>query len=263
MYLCFIDESGTPPKPSAKNPKPYFVIAGVIIHEAQWHEIAKELRQLRSRAAFKVFGEIKWRYFGSQNDDKDNTLSHLSQQDRDKFRSLFFKILTRRRSTKIVCCVTDVVLAYKQKYVRDEEDLYFYTYKPVSERFLYFLQDTTKETGARHLGIMVADHRGKKQDDSLRSGHHRLVEDQGAHTSKYGNFVETIFMTLSHLSVGIQFADMVAGAIARGFNSADWTFFQMIRSAIRTDARQDMLGHGVVKFPDGWKWKPPGGGEAP
>jgi hypothetical protein len=81
MYFCFIDESGTPPKPSAKNPRPYFVIGGIIIHESQWHEIAKELRQLRHREGFQVFGEIKWRYFGGQNDDPDNTFTRLLSRE--------------------------------------------------------------------------------------------------------------------------------------------------------------------------------------
>jgi hypothetical protein len=259
MYFCFIDESGTPPKPSAKNPRPYFVIGGIIIHESQWHEIAKELRQLRHREGFQVFGEIKWRYFGGQNDDPDNTFTRLSQEKRDRFRQLMFQILTKRKSVKIICCVTNVSLAYQQKYVRDEEDLYFHTYKPVSERFLYYLQDITKLSGSRQLGIIVADHRGKKQNDVLRSGHHRLVEDNNAFTSTYGHYVETIFLTPSHLSVGIQFADMVAGAVSRGFNSGDWTFFKMIRPAIRASATGDIQGHGVVKFPAGWKWEPPGG----
>jgi hypothetical protein len=110
---------------------------------------------------------------------------------------------------------------------------------------------------------MVADHPGKKQDDGLRSGHHRLADDDGTLTSKYANYVETIFMTPSHHSVGIQFVDMVAGAIGRGFNSNDWSFFRMIKSAIRTDSDGRIHGHGVVKFAAGSKWERPGGGETP
>jgi hypothetical protein len=51
MYLCFIDESGTPPKPPGSG-KPYFVIGGVIMHEAQWHGISEELRRLKERPEF-------------------------------------------------------------------------------------------------------------------------------------------------------------------------------------------------------------------
>jgi hypothetical protein len=151
-YIRFIDESGTPPKPTSQNPRPYFVIAGVIIHEDQWHEISRELRQLHARANFRVFGQIKWRYFGGQNDDPDNKLAHPSQEDRDKFRKLCFEILTRRKSVKIAACVTDARRAYKLKCVKNQDDIYFYTYKPVVERFLYYLQDITKEIGSCQLG---------------------------------------------------------------------------------------------------------------
>jgi hypothetical protein len=101
-------ESGTPPKPTSQSPRRYFVIAGVVVHEDQWHEMSRELRQLRARANFRVFGEIKWRYFGGQNDGRDNKLAHLAQGDKDKFRKLLLEILTVRKSVKIVACVTHV-----------------------------------------------------------------------------------------------------------------------------------------------------------
>jgi hypothetical protein len=210
-----------------------------------------------------VFGEIKWRFFGTENDDPNNSVRHLSQEDREEFRRLFFNILTKRRGVKIVGCVTNVNEAYRQKYIKDEEDIYFYTYKPLSERFLYHLQDMTREVGARQLGIVVADHRGKKQDQMLRSSHDRIVQDDSPFASKYGNFVETLFLTPSHVCVGIQFADMVAGALGRGFNTGDWPHFQSIRSAIRTSSDGQLVGYGIAKFPYDWKWEPPGGGKPP
>jgi hypothetical protein len=263
MYLCFIDESGTPPKPSASSPRPYFVLAGVIIHEAQWHAVAKELANLRRLPRFRVLGEIKWRFFGTDNNDERNSLSHLDADLRNEFRRLFFEILTKRRSVKIVACVTHIKKAYEKPYVKDEEDLYFYTYKPLTERFEYFLQDIGREVGAKQYGIIVADHRGKKQDDGLRSSHQRIVEDKEAFTSKYDSYIETLFLTPSHHSVGIQFADMVAGAMGRGFNTGDWSHFQLIRPAFRKSEKGDIAGHGVAKFPTDWKWEPPGGGKAP
>ena len=259
MHLCFIDESGTPPKPSAVNPRPFFVLAGVIIPESQWHGISKELQQLCRRPEYRVLEEIKWRYFGQQNNDARNPLANMTLPQRDEFRSSLFHILTRRKSVKIVACVTNTQNAYRMKYVKDEEDLYFYTYKPISERFQYYLQDLSREVGAQQFGIIVADHRGKKQDEGLRSSHHRTIDDDLPFTSKYNNLVETIFLTPSHLSVGIQFADMVAGAIGRGFNSNDWVHFSRIRSSIRASSDGRIVGHGIVKFPNNWEWEPPGG----
>jgi hypothetical protein len=155
---------------------------------------------------------------------------------------------------KIVACVASVEAAYATDYVTDEDDLYRYTYKPVSERFQYFLQDMSHAHGDQQLGIIVADQRGRTQDDLLRSEHHWLVDEQGIFTSKYRNYVETIFLTPSHLSVGIQLADMVAGAIGRSFNSGDQACFELIKPSIRARPNGKIEGYGLVKFPTkGWK----------
>lgn len=176
MHLCFIDESGSPPKPKKADRVRYFVIAGVIMHEAQWQRVASEIAKLRERHDFQVRGEIKWRYFGSGNDDKDNSVRHLTQEKRDEFRKEFFDVIVRRKSIKIVCCVASCVAAYGTAYVKNEEDLYRYTYKPVSERFQYYLQDVSRVVGDMQLGIIVADHRGKQQDELMRKNHHNLVD---------------------------------------------------------------------------------------
>lgn len=255
MYLCFIDESGSPPKPTRVGKgHSYFVIAGVIMHEAQWQGIASEIAKLRARPEFRVTGEIKWRYFGSANNDIDNSVRHLDQTQRDAFRRDFFGIITNRKSVKIVACVASCEAAYRTTYVNDEDDLYRFTYKPVSERFQYYLQDVSRLVGDQQLGIMIADHRGKKQDDDLRRRHHQLVDREDLFSSRYSNYVETIFMTPSHLSVGIQIADMVAGAIGRKFNSNDQTYFSQILPSFRANSSGEIDGFGLVKFPKvSWK----------
>ncbi|MEQ7874832.1 DUF3800 domain-containing protein [Sphingomonas sp. ASV193] len=254
MYLCFIDESGSPPKPTQiERRPPYFVIAGVIIHEAQWHGISEELNALKNRPEFRVRGEIKWRYFGPQNTDHCNSVAHLDQAARDAFRAAFYAIITKRKAVKIIACVASVAAAYEQPYVRTQEDLYQMTYKPVSERFQYFLQDMERTVGSSQLGIMIADHRGKSQDEGLRHRHHRFVEGDAPVFSTYKNYIETIFLTPSHNSVGIQLADMVAGAIGRKFNSDERQFYDAIEPAFRRNGTR-IDGYGLVKFPTkGWR----------
>lgn len=252
MYLCFIDESGSPPKPGQKGRPPFFVIAGIIIHEAQWHDIASELKALKARPEYKVRGEIKWRFFGPENEAPDNSVAHLDQAKRDSFREALYAIVTKRKAVKVICTVANVEAAYKTAYVKSEEDLYSYTYKGVSERFQYFLQDMERTVGSRQVGIMVADHRGKAQDDGLRSRHHRMIDENAPVFSNYHNYIETIFLTPSHHSVGIQFADMVAGAIGRKFNSNDGHYFDRIEPSFRRSASGKVDGFGIVRFPSRW-----------
>ena len=175
MYLCFIDESNPPPKPNKARHAPYFVIAAVIIHEAQWSGIATELATLKATREFKVRGEIKWRFFGPQNDDADNSVKHLDADVRNQFRMKMLNIITKRNSVKIIYAVCSVKALYDKPWVDTQDDVYFETYKPVSERFQYFLQDISRAIGDEQLGIVVADHQGRKQDQTLRDEHNRMV----------------------------------------------------------------------------------------
>ena len=98
MYICFVDESGTPPKPTQMRPAAYWVLAAVIVHEAQWRNISAEFSALKSR--FRINGEIKWRYFGPHNNDNENSLNHLDTDARNSFRQQMYRILTKRNSIK-------------------------------------------------------------------------------------------------------------------------------------------------------------------
>jgi hypothetical protein len=54
------------------------------------------------------------------------------------------------------------------------------------------------------------------------------------------------------LSVGIQFADMVAGAVFRAFRASDDRFAKQIKPSFRTSPVGKIDGYGLVKFPKGW-----------
>ncbi len=259
MHLYFIDESGTPPKPTAANPKPYFIMAGLVMHEDQWHGVTSEFKTLKAKPEFNVTGEVKWRYFGAANDDADNSVKHLDQAARDTFRSEMCAIITRRKSIKIIGCVTSVSAAYETDYVKDATDLYHYTYKTISERFQYHLQDLSRVVGSKQLGMVIADHRGTKQDDALRKQHDRYVDGASPFVSNYENYIESLLLTPSHHSVGIQFADLIAGAIGRAYNTRglpnpDSKFADLLGPSFRRSPSGKIEGWGLVKFPTkGWK----------
>jgi hypothetical protein len=79
----------------------------VIVNEAQWHDIARELAILRKKPKVpRLWGDQVAVFFGRENDDPNNSVSHLDAQTRNEFRSVFFSILTKRRGVKIIGCVT-------------------------------------------------------------------------------------------------------------------------------------------------------------
>ena len=124
----------------------------------------------------------------------------------------------------------------------------------VTERFQYLLQDVTRVSGSKVHGIIVADHRGRGDDERIRAQHQRLVEDDKRYTTAYFNLIEGLFLTPSHLSVGVQLADIVAGAIWRRFEANDAFWFDKISNAFRTGPVGKIDGYGIARYPKkGWK----------
>lgn len=250
MYLLFVDESGTPPKPTVAQLS-YFVMAGLVIPEDRWMGMHEKLAGLKRASGY--YGEVKWRFFAPNNENPQNPMVGWEMGRRDQFREKVFSIITETKSCKILACVSECPTAYGLG-VNSQDDLYFRTYKPVTERFQYLLQDITRTSGRDSLGLIVADHRGRGDDDRMRLQHERLIRDTGQFSSNYQNFVEGLFFSPSHLSVGIQLVDMVAGAIWRAQTHNDRTWFDRIRPSFRSAPSNQIDGWGIARFPKaGWQ----------
>ena len=246
MHLCFIDESGTPAKPDRQSPR-FFIIAGLIIPEEQWYSIRHKLIGLKARKHYR--GELKWRYFAPNNRDDNNPMREWGMDERNEFRSAVFNIITGQRSVKAVCGICDAPLAYRLINVNSQEDIYFRTYKAATERFQYFLQDVTRLSGRHVSGIIVADHRNRGEDNRMREQHEKLIRETNAYTSTYSNFIETIFFSPSHMSIGIQLSDMIAGAVWRRFEHDDATWFERVQPVLRRSPDGRVDGFGIARFP--------------
>ncbi|MCY4320627.1 MAG: DUF3800 domain-containing protein [Alphaproteobacteria bacterium] len=150
---------------------------------------------------------------------------------------------------RIIAGVCDAQLAYKIGNVNHQEDIYFGIYKIVTERFQYLLQDISRDSGRETSGIIVADKRNGQQDQKMREQHERLAREVNRYTSTYTYFIESIFFSPSHMSIGIQLADMVAGAIWRYHEHSDSTWLDLIKPAFRKDRFGNIDGYGVARYP--------------
>ncbi|MDM0115714.1 DUF3800 domain-containing protein [Variovorax sp. J22R133] len=251
MQLLFIDESGTPPQPKDADQLGYFVLGGVVVPEEVWVKLAADLNRIK--AAYQVHGEIKWRYFAPAKGGKANPLAHLSADEKEALRCALYKALTAYKTITIISVVAHAPTCYQKDHINRPEDIYQFAYKQLTERFQYFLQDLSRRSDQSVHGIVVCDHRGPKDDDSLRNLHATLMSSPTANISEYHNVIEGLFIAPSHLSVGIQFADIVAGAIFRKFKAGDDRFYRQVAGSLRTSPTGSVLGYGVVKLPrDGW-----------
>jgi len=247
MHILFIDESGSVPHPGKKRNR-YFVIGGIIVPEERWHKMRDALLGLKLRR--QIRGEIKWRYFAPGNNEAVNPMKAMDKATRDSIRTeIYEKIICVERSVKTVACVTCVEAAYDRPTINTQDDIYQFTYKPVSERFQYHLQDLSRQVGRSELGIVVSDHRGHDDDKRFRAHHEALLHSGGDFISKYKNLVESLFFVPSDLSVGIQLADMVAGAVWRKYEAGDERWYELLKPSIRCSKAGEVDGWGIVKFP--------------
>lgn len=249
MHLCFVDESGTPAK--RERPEGFFVVAGLIVPEERWHDIRQKVVGLKHRLHYR--GELKWRYFAPNNRDAENPMLDWDQDRKNEMRAAAFSIINGQKSVRLICGICDARAAYNLGNVNTQEDLYFRTYKTITERFQYFLQDVTKSSGRFTSGIIISDHRNRGEDNRMREQHERLVRETGKYTSTYSHFIESIFLSPSHMSIGIQLVDMAAGAVWRRYQSGDETWFNHVRSALRHSPTGVIDGWGLMRFPKaGW-----------
>lgn len=252
MQILFVDESGTPPPPGKQHDTPFFVLGGLVVPEDFWSKLAADLNRLKT--AFGITGEIKWRYFAPEKAGaKANSLSHLTPVQKETLRTKLYEAVRSYKSLRIICVATHVQLAYELPYIKTADDLYWYSYKQLTERFQYYLQDLERTVGQRVHGIVVCDHRAPKDDARLRELHHQLLAGGKATASHYGNLIEGLFIAPSHLSVGVQFADMIAGAVFRHIKVKDARFYAQIEPSFRRSPTGKVEGYGLVKFPKtGW-----------
>jgi Protein of unknown function (DUF3800) len=248
VHILFVDESGTAPNSGNCRSK-YFVIGGVIIPEQVWHSVRDSLLGLKIRR--KIRGELKWRYFAPGNNDDRNPMRNLTADERNQIRTELCKILAAEKSIRSLACVACVEAAYALASVNDRDDLYAAAYKPVSERFQYYLQDCSRGGKLKELGIIVADHRGINDDKRFRAHHERLLHSSSEFTSDYRNLVESLFVHPSNLSVGIQLADLVSGAVWRMFERGDDRWYRLLRPTFRCSPSGSVDGYGIVRFPKG------------
>lgn len=251
MQFFFLDESGTPPSPKKLRDR-YFVVGGLVIPDGVWSKVRDLLLGMKLRKG--VVGELKWRYFAPNNDDAKNPMLDMDQDQRNEIRKEMYQIICGTKSIKAIACVACIEEAYKKVHVNNCDDLYHYTYKPLSERFQYHLQDITRTVGRPEMGIVVADHRGPQPDSRFRLAHEHLLIPRRTFTSDYKNLVESLFFLPSDTSVGIQLADMVAGAVWRKYEKGDDYWYQRLEPAMRKSATGVVEGYGIIKQPKtGWK----------
>ena len=248
MHLFFLDDSGTI-SPSNKITHNHFVLAGPIIPEDQWRNLQKIFFEICNQ--FNVQGEIKWRFFGQKRgcEDDENTLLHLNIDKRDELRKALLEALIANESIKILVVVVHLPTAYMDSTITKPEHIHDFAYKSLIELFQLHLQDLSQIIGSTVNGIIISDHRNPMQDTAQRNLHMEILRSKNNTRLTYPNLIEGLFFSPSHHSIGIQFADLISGAVFRYFEHQDARWYNLLRKKLwkpetkRSKGLMEILGY--------------------
>ena len=242
MHLHFIDDSGTI-SPPHKITQQYFVLGGPVIPEEQWHNL--ETAHSKVCNDFDVRGEIKWRFFGQRHgcEDKGNTLSHLNISERDKLRTALLTALMTNESIKIIAVAIHLPTIYKSSDTKAPEQVHGIAHKSLMDLFQMYLHELSQDTGSMVNGMIISDHRNPIQDMVQRNLHQDILKANNITHLTYPNLIEGLFFCPSHHSIGIQFADLVSGAIFRHYEHQDDKWYNLLHNNfLETEKFADLRG---------------------
>jgi len=239
MRLLFLDESGDA---LMGGPFHILVLGGVIVRADQWTHLNRSLETLKTNRGFAPAVEVKWRHVRHPGGRK-NPLNAFSDADRIQYGKDVLSIIRGSSSCRVLGVVIDKVAAYTRAEITQPEDVYERAVTFMMERFQYYLNATGD------YGVVVQDQRQEKQDLRLRAFYRGLLVG-GTRWTRFPNIIESVFLTPSHFSSGIQFADFVAGSIyaAHVPQNPDRKFFNIIQGKI-TGNKQTGVRHGFKKWP--------------
>jgi|LauGreDrversion4_2_1035121.scaffolds.fasta_scaffold38171_2 hypothetical protein len=259
MRILFIDESYY-----LNCDEPFFVLGGVVIPEKKWKDASNLIDKIKKDK--NITGEIKYKWIFNKN-HKDNTLSHLSIDTRlnDVIKPILEFI--KSNDLKIITTLTHIN-DLKKEFIDNEKieekspkfqqafryHYYHKNYENIVQRFHYYLQECYNKK-EDHLGIVICDGRSSNEDEALRNLHKEMIDGiKGKKKINYMNLIEHLLIAPSHYSVGIQFADIVAGVILAHLRKHQSTesLFNIISKQFTTrttNQKETVEGAGVVKLP--------------
>lgn len=245
-YYLFLDECGDQNLGNFNPDFPIFTLCGVIVSEIENEKIISEINKIKSE-----FWKDKKIIFHSRDIRKcQNGFEVLFDLDcKKRFYERINSVLGNSNYTIVSCCVL------KEEYIRKYgklSDVYAISLSFIIERTVFFLdKEKINKRSPIELSV-VAECRGKKEDNNLLNYYNKLL-DRGTHFVKSDRIKEYFtsfkFKDKREDIAGLQISDLVAYPITRyvldkeAFNVS----FEIIKNKIYA---QNGRMHGLKIHPD-------------
>jgi hypothetical protein len=234
VRLLFLDESGRIGQDGL------FALGGVTVHESDWRDLrARWLAPLEAHG-WDPANEVKWHGIRS---------GYVPPELADAV----VEALARAPLKAYVTLLDLEAGVALPEFFGTPELTYGTALMFVSERFHHLLEAEDE------LGLIVADSRHREDDQSLRRYFGALTET-GTPYMKLDRIVEGLFLGPSHLSIGLQCADLVVSITAaaeRGNGQARGYLRKLLPRFATHPATGELDGVGLKRFPEVPRERPP------
>ena len=238
MRIYYFNDSGDR---SGDPTKPFFALGGFGIDATQVPELGRRIRSVAERYGMPLGHpvELKFNQVGRSKDNKPSKphwMIRAGLTNPNERRALVYSAL---REAAQVPSVEFLSVIVDQRQLREEDHPLKEALTPLLER----IQMNAQKHSTQALVLMDEE---QADDKALRE-----VMRNGSEFLKYDRILDTIAFIPSEESIGIQVADLAAGAISRYFNSDDPGYVRtFLRSAICSPAGYHN-GYGVKVYPRG------------
>lgn len=264
LYLGFCDESGnyiSSPSDKAIRQSPFFVTSTVIINAKDWKFLKNKIAYIKNKYNIPIEQEVKYSHlYEALKAHKTGKMDKLIK-DKLYLTKIDFRILTeyfkdvlaflhdnRLLHSSIICNITDNSSINGLK----EDTILKWHLQNTMQRFNMEL--SSLKNNPNDYGILFVDTKGENKDNILRKTYDSIFNN--GDFMKYDGLMDGLNIQISHHSVGIQLADLVAGVTLgwlRGYSPSVELFENFIYPKLRKDIKTGkVLGYGLVLIPKRW-----------
>jgi hypothetical protein len=285
MYLCYIDESGTPDIPGNTS---HFVLAGVSIPVWHWNQCDREINEIKAKyflADAEIHAAWMLRYLQSQSKIKDFKKLNYRQRRYEVGKYRNTELLRLQRSKRMNqyrqtkknyqkteayihlthderrSCILEISKCISQWgfariFAECVDKIHFdpsrtefsvdeQSFEQVVSRFEQYLEATKPSEDQRNFGLLIHD------NNPTVAGRHtdlmRKFHRRGTFWTSIRNIIETPLFVDSELTGMVQIADLCAYSLRRYLENGEEELFELIFE--RADRKEGIVV-GVRHFSD-------------
>lgn len=255
IYFAFSDENGTYSQKCSEQHllrHPYYIRATIIVDAIQYWEISSRISSLRDRFKIDPHLEIKW---------SDIWESRQVEKRGKKIRDARIKAISDIGYKSLMSYMEDLcklvgdipTLQSIISITSNSKDGKFPEQDMIGRHLNFHMQRIQMDMNKKGYAILFVDPVGDNVDRSMRQQYYDYLKND-AYINNYANIKDSLNIEMSHHSLGIQLADIVAGAFSSVLkndheNKYQWgrdLFYNYLKPTLRTNQNGDTLGYGII-----------------